>query len=211
MTQFLYSQKNIYIDEVGDTIRKGKYYKKWKKKKLLLSAWHYKDEHGTKYHTLKKNLYLKGTYNYGEIKSKIEELTKYKIPDSSVLLISYRFKDDYCVPSPINNITKDEISKRKEHLSNLQNKMSKKGAFYLSLFENGIVLHNEANEKQEYYFNDNDNFFKEKFFVNPALCGAFALIKTNGNYIVRNGEYRSDWMLDHLKPENWKLFFNDTD
>lgn len=208
LTPFIYGQETIYIDETGDTINKRVYLEKWRNKDSLLSAWHYKDKKGKRYATLKKDLYLKGNYDYKKVKSELEEITNIKIPDSVTLLIEYNYKDDLCSSSRDNNWNYSEVSVRKGFTNPIRKKLLKKNIFLISLFESGMTIKNKPKNKREYFFIDRNNFFKKQFFINPTLCGSFALIKTNGQYIIRNGEYRADNMGQHLKPENWRLFFD---
>ncbi len=207
LTPLVHSQKRTYIDEKGDTINKYKYFKKWRNKDLLLSAWHYKDKKGKRYLTLKNDLYLQETYAFNSIKSEIEELINIKIPDSTVLLIEYTYKDDLCSSSRDNNWTRSEISERKKFTDPMRTSLIKKHVLLISLFEPGITLKNKPKSKYEYFYTDKNNFFRKNLFINPTLCGSFALMKTNGQCIIRNGEYRADNMAQHLKPENWNLFF----
>lgn len=211
LTPLVHSQKSIYIDEKGDTINKSTYLEKWRNKDFLLSAWQHKDKKGKHYLTLKKDLYLKGTYDYINVKSKIKELTNIKIPDSTTLLIEYFYKDDLCSSSRDNNWTRSEISERKKFTDPMRISLIKKQIFLISLFEPGIKLKNKPENKNEYFFTDKNNFFRKNFFINPTLCGSFVLMKNNGECIIRNGEYRADSMADHLKPENWSLFFEKKD
>ena len=206
LTSFTYGQETIYIDEKGDTISKKVYVEKWRNNDLLSSSWHHKDKKGKNYVTL-RNLYLKGKYDYKNIKSKLEEISHIKIPDSVILLIEYNYKDDLCSSRRDNNWNYSEVSERKEFTNPMRKKLSKKNIFLISLFESGMTIKNKPKNKREYFFIDKNNFFREKIFISPTLCGSFALLKTNGECVIRNGEYRADSMAELLKAEFWKLFF----
>ena len=77
----------------------------------------------------------------------------------------------------------------------------------LAFFEEGSVLANSPNSKKEYYFKDKDNFLRNSLFPGQVDCGSFALIKPNGETLVRNGESYAWYIEQHLKPNNWELFF----
>lgn len=211
LTLSVYSQEKIFIDEKGDTISKDIYRKKWSNKDLLLSVWSHKDENGKIYYTLKKDLYLKGLINYDSIIKKLEKVTNKKFKNSNTLLIEYYFKDDLCTQNRNNKWSKSEISSRKSYTTPIKKELEKKEIAMIVLFDNDIILKNKPKRKNEYYYKDINNYFKNKFFKNPTTCGSFALIKPNGQYIIRNGEYRADFMAQHLKTENWKIFFNSED
>ena len=134
LTFFTYGQETIYIDEKGDTISKKVYVEKWRNNDLLSSSWHHKDKKGKNYVTL-RNLYLKGRYDYKNIKSKLEEISHIKIPDSVILLIEYNYKDDLCSSRRDNNWNYSEVSEREKFTNPMRKKLSKKNIFLISLFE----------------------------------------------------------------------------
>jgi hypothetical protein len=206
-----FAQERIYLDETGEEISKAKYLEKWHNKDSLFSAWQYIGEDGKSYTTLEKNLYLKVVLDYNILKNNLEIIINRKVPDSSIILLEYRYKDDLCTSAWDNNWTKSEIFQRKDFVSPYRNQLKKKNIFYIVLFEEGIVLKNSPNRKSEYFYTDKNNYFRELLFTHPTLCGSFALIKPNGQILIRNGEYRADGMAEHLKPENWNLFFETED
>lgn len=206
--QSLNAQKNIYIDKNGKEISKKVCMEKWRNKDSLYSAWMYLDKHGNNYMILKKNLYLKGTTNYNEIKNRLEKIIRRKIKDSSNILISYYFKNDLCTSNRDNKWDKIEIAKRKKFTNPIRKELTKKSIEFITLFNKEITLQNKPKNKNEYFYKENDDFFKKTLFVDQTLCGSFAIIKPNGEYLIRNGEYRADLMAEHLKLENWKLFFD---
>lgn len=202
------AQGNIFTDENGSNISIEEYSEKLRNKDLSYSKWLYIDDNGDKHHTLNQGLYLKGMFNYNEIKTQIEKLINRKTPDSNTILIEYRYTDDLCTSRRDNKWTKDEILERKNFLNPLRKDIEKNKITFIVLFENGMKLRNRPNKKDEYFYMDEDNFFRSKFFINPTWCGSYALIKPNGETLIRNGEYRADMMAEHLKDENWQLFFN---
>ncbi|TYB79208.1 hypothetical protein [Bizionia myxarmorum] len=202
------AQENIYIDENGKIISSEAYSEKLRNQDLSYSKWLHIDENGDTHYTLTQGYYSKGVFDYFEIKSEIENLINRKIPDSNTILIEYRYKDDLCTARRDNKWTKDEILDRKNFLNPLRTDIEKNKITFIVLFENGMTLRNRPHKKDEYFYIDSNNFFRNKIFIKPTWCGSYALIKPNGETLIRNGEYRPDWMAEHLKNVNWKLFFD---
>lgn len=154
--------------------------------------------------------YEKSKVNYDFIKKEITTISNKTFSDSTIYVIYYHFIDDNCSSSFTNNMTKDKIKDDKIFSDFYKSKVeSHKNIIYLILFDYGIILKNEINSKNEYYFTDKNNFFRNNIFKKPTLCGSFCIIKPNGETLIRNGEYRVDWMVEHLNPEIWnKVFTN---
>lgn len=146
--------------------------------------------------------------DYSIFKSEIEKITNKTYADSTIFLINFNYIDDSCSDWFSNNLISEKINFRKSFYSSLKNQIERKSnVIFLCFFEKGIVLENKPESKKEYFFSDQSNVFRKNLFLNPTLCGSFGLIKPNGQTLIRNGEYRPDWMNEHLKPEIWNLIF----
>lgn len=146
--------------------------------------------------------------DYKIIKTEIEKITNRVYSDSTIFLINYNYLDDNCSDWFLNKLSSEIINDRKTFIEPLKKGIEyKSNVIYLALFENGIVLKNKPESKKEYFFSDQNNFFRSNLFLNPTICGSFGLIKPNGETLIRNGEYRPDNMYEHLKPKIWDLIF----
>ena len=153
--------------------------------------------------------YLVGTAPYENIKNEIEKITPHQIEDNAIIIIEFRFLDDFCNSRNRNNKwSRTEISNRKSFLKPIKKDLNQQGFYYIAMFENGIKLKNKPNIESEYFFSDSNGYFRKKLFIVPALCGSFAAIKPNGEVLIRNGECRGDSFAQYLNPDNWSLFFN---
>lgn len=206
-----FSQEIIYLDDEGNKINKTKFRKNWGDKELLLTRWDSIGIDNIRYATLKEDLYNIANCDYQNAKQQLEKIIKRQIPDNSNIIIEFYYKDDLCTTWWSNKWSKETINKRKEFTNPIKYELSKSNFFYIALFENGIELKNNPKNENEYFFVDEKNYFKNFLFKNPTLCGSYALIKNNGDTLIRNGEYRADWMAQHLLPENWNLFFESKD
>ena len=163
-------------------------------------------------HQINAPIYLKYTTDYKKLKDSIEVITSIKYHDSTIFIIGYNYKDDNCSKIFSNNMTQGMINERKKILNPIKRKIERKSNIvYLMLFENGIVLKNKPESEKEYFFLDKNNLFRKTLFIYPTVCGSEAIIKPKGQALIRNGEYRPDWMADHLKPDIWDKFFNNND
>lgn len=51
------------------------------------------------------------------------------------------------------------------------------------------------------------NFFRDNIFKYPTLCGSIAVIKPDGNMLVRNGEFDPSHMLKYTDEKSWNETF----
>lgn len=146
--------------------------------------------------------------DYKAIKNEIEKITNRTYSDSTIFLINFNYLDDPCSDWFSNEMNIEKINSRKNFNNPIKRKLERNSnVIFLYLFENKIILKNRPKSKSEYFFSDQNNFFKSNLFLHPTVCGSFGLIKPNGETLVRNGEYRPDSMYEHLKPEIWDLIF----
>ncbi|MQP24941.1 hypothetical protein GFJ94_07680 [Flavobacterium sp. LMO8] len=146
--------------------------------------------------------------DYKIIKTEIEKITNKTYSDSTIFLIRFNYLDDTCSDWHSNEMNIEKINSIKNFDDSLKRKIERKSnVIYLCLFENRIILKNRPKSKNEYFFSDKNNFFRNNLFLHPTVCGSFGLIKPNGQTLIRNGEYRPDSMHEHLKPEIWNLIF----
>ena len=141
-------------------------------------------------------------------KNAIEKITNRTYSDSTFFLINFNYLDDPCSDWFSNEMNIEKINSRKNFNNPIKRKLERNSnVIFLCLFENKIILKNRPKSKNEYFFSDQNDFFRNNLFLYPTLCGSFGLIKPNGEALVRNGEYRPDSMFEHLKPEIWNLIF----
>lgn len=141
-------------------------------------------------------------------KDTLQNITKKIYNDSTIFIISYHYLNDECGIWSSNKVSKELILSRKEFLKPIKEKIEKnKNIIHLELFEEGIVLENVFTNENEYFFNDNSNFFRNTIFLNPTVCGSYAIIKPDGLTLVRNGENRVDTMVEYLKKKKWNSIF----
>ena len=146
--------------------------------------------------------------DYKIIKTEIEKITNRTYSDSTIFLINFNYLDDPCSDWFSNEMNIEKINSRKNFNNPIKRKLERNSnVIFLCLFENKIILKNRPKSKSEFFFSDQNNFFKSNLFLHPTVCGSFGLIKPNGETLVRNGEYRPDSMFEHLKPEIWNLIF----
>jgi len=205
--QNMLSQNKVYLDEKGNQISQVDFLTKWRNKDNYFSRWDHINKYNFRVCELRDNLYQTKKLNYTGIKLHLEKLTNKTLPDSTTILIEYFFKDDLCSTSRDNSWDAKEIKKVKKFYSRLKKKIEKNNTILICLFEEGMSLKNEPADKDEYFFSDQNNLFRKLIFNDPTLCGSYALLKPNGETLVRNGEYRPDMMTEHLKNINWDLFF----
>lgn len=151
------------------------------------------------------------TYNvdYTIIKNKISRITNKVYNDSTIFVFQYYYINDATLLTENNEI--NEHSNYRSFFIEVKRNIKKKypNVIAFLLFENGIKFsnYNEVPSKREVFFSDKEGFFKNNLFKKSILCGSQCIVKPNGETVVRNGEYRLDNMVEHLKPINWNLLF----
>ena len=196
-----------YYDEVGNSISKENFMQKWRNKDNSFARWDY-IEKGKRNITLSSPLFSRYSIDYLPLLRNLEKISGQQFDENSVILIAYDFTDDLCSSNSSNTLNKRKIKKQKSFLKPIRKKvLEAENVIFIHLFEEGIIVKNSPDEKDEYFFQDRNNFFRNTIFKDPSLCGSFALIKPTGQAFVRNGEYRADWLLPLLQPEKWNAIF----
>jgi hypothetical protein len=203
------AQHSIPLDVDGNKLTKAEFREKWTNEDLQLYAWQYKGEDGNNYIELRKGLFEISIQDFDSIRNLFKIEYGLKIPRKNVILLEYRYVNDMCNSEFLDNIlTVSEFTSQRAFINTARSDLKYQGITYITLFEQGVILANHSNKKTEYFFNDKGNYFRNILFTNPSLCGSYALIKPNGETLVRNGEYSAKHMTDYLKPESWYRFFN---
>lgn len=197
--------QDIYLDSDGNQITYKEFRTQWTNR----SRWDYLNNKGRRVNSLNDTLFLTFKADYNSLRNKLEDITNTFIPANSTILIEYYYLNDLCSNStPDNNWNKSRVWERKRFLKSYKKKLEENSNLYIVfLFEEGIKLFSKTSAKSEYFYTDEENFFRNNIFMIPTLCGSFGAIKPNGEILVRNGENRIDHFAEYLKEENWKLFF----
>jgi len=159
--------------------------------------------------TLAEPLYSRYMVKYPEFSKKLEKITGKQFSPTTIFLIEYTYVDDFCGANSTNKWSKYVINTRKQFTNPKKKAIEKDNPeiVVLNFFETGIYLKNSPNSVREYYFQDLDNFLRSTIFLQPSLCGSFAIVKPNGETMVRNGESSSEYTAQHLQPEIWEQIF----
>ncbi len=200
--------ERVYLDEEGKSISEIDFMQKWRSKENELARWDH-IENGKRNLSLSSPLYSRYSLNYLPLLRNLERISGQQFEENSILIIGYVFKDDLCSSRSSNTWNKSRIRERKSFLKPIRKSIFNEyeNVVYIYLFEEGLTLKNKPNSPDEYFFQDNNNFFRNLIFKDPTLCGSYALIKPNGQALVRNGEYRPDWLVSLLHPEYWNSIF----
>lgn len=205
----LHQSPKIYLDANRNRLEENDFQERWRNKDNNLSRWDYATRDSGRVASLNTPLYSLHKASYSSLVSKLETLTGKTYPAGTTFLLHYTYKDDLCSTLSTNTWSKRKIRQKKSFTSTakIANEKEFDGLLELYFFEEGIDLHNQPALPDEYYFADSKNFLRNNIFLTPSLCGSMALLKPNGEILVRNGEYLSENMAQHLKPENWNIFF----
>lgn len=209
-----YSQSSnntkYWIDENGKSIPAALFLEKWRSSNAEFARWDYiaKDS-GRVAKTVhpKLNLY---TINHPFFLDYINKVTNKKLSANTILLIEFKYKDDFCESKSSNKWKKSRIKNRKIYTDKWKKIVESKNPYlvYLVFYEKEIVLQN-SNSDTEYFFSDTEGLLRKNIFLDPTLCGSFLLSKPDGKTMVRNGENTAERMAVNLDSKIWdSLLFN---
>lgn len=147
--------------------------------------------------------------NYADFRTKIEEVTGKKFPESTTFIIYYNYKDDVCSDWYSNNLNSELLKRNKEYHDPFKIYIEKTypKTIFLVLYEKGITFLNSPTTENEYFFSDKNNDVRKNIFRNPTVCGSFSIIKDDGNTLIYNGETTADAIAGHLNPKIWNSIF----
>ncbi|HSP82271.1 MAG TPA: hypothetical protein VLN72_00910 [Gillisia sp.] len=204
------AQLNVknHLDENGRSIPEKEFQESWRDKENNLFRWDYINEEGRREAKLFSPVYKIYKLDYSLFVQKLETITNRTFPENQIFILSYTYLNDLCSEDSSNSWSSQKIKARKQFTTKHKENIEKTpNRVVLNFFEEGILLENSEHSQSEYYFMDKGNFLRNLLFTQTAFCGSMAIIKPNGQTILRNGEYLSQFMADHLKPGNWDLFF----
>jgi len=200
---FNFSQEYVFINKFGKEISRSLFYKNLRNQ----TRWDSIGEDKIRYAKLGVNRYLNGKSNYEKIKTELEKITKSKIPNNQILSVDYNFKDDLYDSVAKNKWHRFKINSVKRNLKPYIKTLKEHNAFFFKLFESGMIIKTKKNSKKEFFFIDENNFFKENIFINRSMYGSSAAIKPNGEILIYNGEGSVTILVKNLKKEKWDKFF----
>jgi len=204
------AQLNVknHLDENGRAISEKEFQDSWRDKENNLFRWDYINEEGRREAKLFSPVYKIYKLDYSLFVQNLETITNRTFPEDLIFILEYTYLNDLCSVESSNRWSSQKIKEKKKftivHKENIEKTSNR---LVLKFFEEGILLENSENSPAEYYFMDKGNFLRNLIFTQSTLCGSLAIVTPNGETILRNGEYSTQSMVDHLKPGNWDLFF----
>ena len=199
----------VYIDENQNLIPEGDFLERWRDVRNNFARWDYQDD-TARVAELSHPIFEQYVLDYPAFLDNIEKMTGKKISDSTIILLEYVFLNDLCSSDRTNTWSKADLRKRKNFLDPIKKKIEEEdeNLLFLHFFEEGIkISNNNPASETEYFYQDTESFLRNTIFRNPTLCGSFALVKPRGQVLVRNGEFRLDWMAEYLDEEFWSKIF----
>lgn len=145
--------------------------------------------------------------NYDTIRKILPEYPSKTKNDSLTYIIQFFYKNDHTFLDENNKLT-DKNDTYINFIKTLKRSVEKENpnVKIYHIFEEGIDISNVKN--YNYFISDKNSFFKTNFFKKSIVCGSFLIAKPNGQTLIRNGEYRIDFMANHLIPDIWNKIFS---
>ena len=202
------AKKTLYFDTQGKQLTKEDFQKQYRDSLNGLAYW--EEENDTAIIESLHPEFEQYTVSYPGFLQKLHSITGKKFGDSSVVIISYEYKNDLCSKRNNNLWTKRRIEENKDYTDDIKANIAlmNEKLIYLVVFEKGIRLENDPTAANEYYFSDEENFLRKNIFRNPTTCGSIALIRPPGEILVSHGEGRTDIVAARILPDQaWYRLF----
>ena len=200
---------DYYLDKNGNSISKEAFDAKLISGDGDFALWKYAARDNSMVIRFSHPVYETYNINYRQFKESMTILTGNAYTAKTTFILHYTFKDDYCTNQAPNEWNSQRVGNSYRYISRHIKQLEKEypQVKYSSHFENGIKLPELKEKQSEFIFKDQYDFLRKNIFRNPSLCGSYAIIKPNGEMLIRNGEYGLQGILEHLKPTNWSQFF----
>jgi len=199
-----------WIDENGKSVPQELFLDKWRSTDAEFARWDYVEKDSGRVAKASHSKLSSYIIDYPLFLKYINSITNKNLPDNTILLVEFYFKNDLCTSNISNKWGKSRIKNRKFYTDKWKKNIETKNPnlVYLVFFEKGIVVQN-SNKNSEYYFSDITDLLRKKIFLDPTLCGSYLLSKPDGNTLVINGESTAEKIVLYLDPKIWdSLLFN---
>ncbi len=194
-----FNEVTIFLNENGERISKEEFQKILKVNSSTFHRWEQIENDSIRIARLipKTQTF---TVSYPSIYKMVEEITQTSLPGNPIIIIHYNFYNDLCSPaSGFNNWDTLRIRRNKRFSDNLSRRIEEQfpNVIALHFFEPGITIEPSQILKQ-YFYIDQDRFFRNTLFKILSSCGSIAIIRPGGSAVRFNGETSIPQIADSL-------------
>lgn len=196
----MYSQEKISYDESGKAITEAEFQKKWRDKNLNLYRWDYM-ENNKRICTLKKEQIQYPDLEYSMTIKLLEKKLDTVFSKNAIVVLDYRYYNDICsidrddtwLSSELREIKEFDELRLEKNKKRLKKNNQELYVFYV--FEKNSIVKKKNKDYFKSFVLDSDDFFRENYFKEKAMCGSTLIITPSGS-LLYNGEASIGGLLD---------------
>ncbi len=199
---FIFSQKEISKDENGKIITEAEFQAKWRNDNLDLYRWDYM-ENKKRICTLKKGQIQSPELDYDKTIKILEKKLDTVFTKNAIVVLDFWYYNDICSISRNDNWPSTELREVKEfnerNFVKIRERLRKNNQelYVFYIFEKNSKVKKKKKDYFKSFIEDSDNFFREKYFKEQAMCGSDLIITPSGT-LLYNGEASMGNLLDRF-------------
>lgn len=196
----IFSQKKISIDEKGKIITEAEFQKKWRDFDLDLYRWDYM-KNGKRICTLKRGQVQYCSQNYDETLNILKKKLDTVFTKNAIVVLDFHYYNDICSERFDEHWESSELREIKEfnrgYLNNIQKilRENSQNLYIFYIYEKKSIVKKEKTNYYKSFIEDFDDFFRENFFREQAMCGSYLTITPSG-ILLYNGEANIGLLLE---------------
>jgi hypothetical protein len=188
----IFSQEKISKDENGKLITESEFQKKWRDPNLDLYRWDYM-ENKKRICVLKKGQVQLVDLEYESTIKSLEKKLDTVFAKNAIVVLDFWYFKDICSERRDDNWSSSELREIKdfneERLSESRKRIRKANQelYVFYVFGRNSVVKKGKSDFFKSFVEDSDDFFREKYFKEQAMCGSFLIVTPSGS-LLYNGE-----------------------
>ncbi|MCU7617320.1 hypothetical protein NZ698_08925 [Chryseobacterium sp. PBS4-4] len=198
----VFSQERISKDESGKVINEAQFHTKWGNENLNLYRWDYMEDK-KRICTLKKGQISNPELDYGATLKILEKKLDTVFTENAIIVLDFWYYNDICSISRDDNWPSTELRSVKEFNESKLGKIRellhkhKQELYVFYIFEKNSKVKKGKKDYFKSFVEDSDNFFRENYFKEQAMCGSNLIITPSGT-LLYNGESSIDYLLNNF-------------
>ena len=200
-SMFVFSQEKVSKDENGKIITEAEFQRIWRDNNLDLYRWDYM-QNNKRICTLKKGKIQYPEEEYETTLKKLEKKLDTVFTKNAIIVLDYWYYNDICGIPDDNWLSSElrEVKERNEVGFKKIRKVLKKNnqnLYIFYIFEKGSTVKKGKSDYYKSFVEDTDNFFRENYFKDQAMCGSKLIITPSGT-LLYNGEAITGSLLERF-------------
>lgn len=196
----IFSQEKISRDENGKLITESEFQKKWRDPNLDLYRWDYM-ENKKRICVLKKGQEQLVDLDYESTIKSLEKKLDTVFAKNAIVVLDFWYFNDICSERRDDKWPAAELREVKdfneERLSESRKRIRKvnQELYVFYVFGKNSIVKKKQTDYFKSFVEDSDDYFREKYFKEQAMCGSKLIITPSGT-LLYNGESGTGPLLD---------------